>query len=1239
MKSHSSMSSAVAVRHAPRLTSSIQALLNDRAKVHPGKTVTKPERKPRRRLLSQAIQKANPCTKQRVFIGLISWSSILWTLWLLLLTIKPNESINWIMKTEHFDNGTFWRMIDPSKTTMWFSSCGLMVAVTAYASVLMQLFRRQNRVTQASNWSLSKRIDAVTAGLRTELLRNASYQNGGRIRTFLGHSVVSLMQDNIQAVQIVRVWVKFADLAVESAILYQTLEAGSPLVLVRAFAFVIGMNALSCVLMMLLPDSLSGLTEVFVDIFFDFAVVVVYPLLGVAYCLSTFSLDRIKIAISLEIFPVGWFERNASVIANPVQTDIFYKALKSLQIFSLMDFCLRIGVHLVFSYRLYRVAELVQRPRKRQFRLYPKRHLSSIAALIGFVVAMIIFVEKSVYTSALACQLHPECAVKAHRWITVEKGNLTQCPCLTVIDGNHAPKTFEEWIQPKDVTLKIIQLATTGDLRTIQLTNRYFPIFPEELRACRHLRHLSLVYTSTESLPSWVKDFVEMEYLYVEGTFTNSLVELPDDMFDDMSSLTFIHLGMHRRLSKLPSFNGLVSLKTLTLAVFTSLIELPAFDNLHNLERLVLSFVPAIDVLPDLKSLQKLKAFSVNDRGAWCCNGFLKDCDLKDFFCAAQPFWGIPRASCLSPITKASTDTLAIVDKFATTVCTKQVTNSPGPGFPTQENIAQCNGILYRKCSLPGFKEAMCFNARFMVIFCSQDTLIIEMRRRQIQLGVGDTCNPEYEGWLGMNWMTSGRHRALYSQRGRRRQMHFPSQVQRQRVKHASPPRSSHVAKAQDATPWYIVPIGDDDESQDIRVLQLERKGARKIIEADAEAKPADLLSKCGDKENTQSSPSRKRSLEQQETEVRDGRSKRRCIFTPMKKTRQYNQSLPAVQRVKDLGKERPPSSIASGVDMLFFNDGKELQGKNQRQHPARSVASSSLSGKHRSRLSKRVVENGSQETLQAGRCQQSNYQDEDLRSYSRKSESQHQSSDGESTSMCDVQIFRRGKEYEPKQHDSQLLKINSGLCLGSIPGSVLSLSHSSTFSIGNINHQASPPSSPLEASPLPFRMSRAGVLQSQLSARASHTASDPLESRLNFTPTPQSSQSPSTSASSQGSMVLGRPPLGWQRKMLLSLREETGDKEENSLPECVSLPFADDFADSKLYAAQIPHSTLEDPLEQSASVSSSRDGSESIIDAVVPIDAKERIMTAISSQHIAEDSRTWFQREAMTSTDVIHVN
>ncbi|KAL3659053.1 hypothetical protein V7S43_015937 [Phytophthora oleae] len=100
---------------------------------------------------------------------------------------------------------------------------------------------------------------------------------------------------------------------------------------------------------------------------------------------------------------------------------------------------------------------------------------------------------------------------------------------------------------------------------------------------------------------------------------------------------------------------------------------------------------------------------------------------------------------------------------------------------------------------------------------------------------------------------------------------------------------------------------------------------------------------------------------------------------------------------------------------------------------------------------------------------------------------------------------------------------------------------------------------------------------------------------------------------------------------MLLSLREDAGD---NSLPESASLPFAAEFVGSKLDVAQSPRSPLEDPLEPLLSPSSSRDSSDSTIDAVVPIDAKERIMTAVSSQHLSEGSRTWFQRAAMTKIE-----
>ncbi|KAG6944448.1 hypothetical protein JG687_00017869 [Phytophthora cactorum] len=80
--------------------------------------------------------------------------------------------------------------------------------------------------------------------------------------------------------------------------------------------------------------------------------------------------------------------RNASVIADLVQTDTIYKTLKALQIVTLLDFTLRVGVHVVFSYRLSRVADLICDPSRRPTRLYPKRHFLSAAPLIVFAVIL-----------------------------------------------------------------------------------------------------------------------------------------------------------------------------------------------------------------------------------------------------------------------------------------------------------------------------------------------------------------------------------------------------------------------------------------------------------------------------------------------------------------------------------------------------------------------------------------------------------------------------------------------------------------------------------------------------------------------------------------------------------------------------------------------------------------------------------------------------------------------------------
>lgn len=59
---------------------------------------------------------------------------------------------------------------------------------------------------------------------------------------------------------------KFGDLALETFLLVQMLESGSPTPLIAFFTLVVVFNALSCAAMMFVPYERAPLAEIFIDI-------------------------------------------------------------------------------------------------------------------------------------------------------------------------------------------------------------------------------------------------------------------------------------------------------------------------------------------------------------------------------------------------------------------------------------------------------------------------------------------------------------------------------------------------------------------------------------------------------------------------------------------------------------------------------------------------------------------------------------------------------------------------------------------------------------------------------------------------------------------------------------------------------------------------------------------------------------------------------------------------------------
>ncbi|KAL4176452.1 hypothetical protein KRP22_001394 [Phytophthora ramorum] len=275
-----------------------------------------------------------------------------------------------------------------------------------------------------------------------------------------------------------------------------------------------------------------------------------------------------------------------------------------------------------------------------------------------------------------------------------------------------------------------------------------------------------LIDSVTEELPGWITDFKQLKFVHIEGKYgSRNLVSLPNDLFSDLPMLTFLHLGNHYHLANIPPFDGTPNLRSLTLAILLSVIDLPPLKNLPRLEALALVQIPQVAAIPDMSSLACLSRLTLYRPNRVCCNGFMGSCNLTDSYCMYDPVFDVPGATCLAENDprKASPAALRIFARFPHTICQRTPLSLAIEALsdtPTPERIATCAGVLYRQCEIPGVTSAnmfgMCYSARMQVVACSVDQPFIQVRRVQIQRGVGLPCDPHEEAWLGCKAKSSG---------------------------------------------------------------------------------------------------------------------------------------------------------------------------------------------------------------------------------------------------------------------------------------------------------------------------------------------------------------------------------------------------------------------------------------------------------------------------------------------------
>ncbi|GMF40109.1 unnamed protein product [Phytophthora lilii] len=186
-----------------------------------------------------------------------------WTLWLILLNVAPNDTVNWVMDTETFDYGSFWLMVKRSSTLVGVSTFGLSIVAMGYLSILVKMIaylwcpKQTYLVHQITNKALMDKVEKA-------LNDAADQRTASRVTSATIKFAVSLTHEDSSTRKRI-----FVDLALETLLLYQMLEAGSPTPLVGILTVVVISNTLSCASMMFVPFERAPLAETFVDIMSD----------------------------------------------------------------------------------------------------------------------------------------------------------------------------------------------------------------------------------------------------------------------------------------------------------------------------------------------------------------------------------------------------------------------------------------------------------------------------------------------------------------------------------------------------------------------------------------------------------------------------------------------------------------------------------------------------------------------------------------------------------------------------------------------------------------------------------------------------------------------------------------------------------------------------------------------------------------------------------------------------------
>jgi len=80
---------------------------------------------------------------------------ILWTSWLVFLSVTPNRAANLLMNTGEYDNGNFWLISERPASVKWTSIAGLLLVDACFLAVVVKMARFRSARARCGNDSSS----------------------------------------------------------------------------------------------------------------------------------------------------------------------------------------------------------------------------------------------------------------------------------------------------------------------------------------------------------------------------------------------------------------------------------------------------------------------------------------------------------------------------------------------------------------------------------------------------------------------------------------------------------------------------------------------------------------------------------------------------------------------------------------------------------------------------------------------------------------------------------------------------------------------------------------------------------------------------------------------------------------------------------------------------------------------------------------------------------------------------